>query len=88
MHKTNGLGCSSAFRVHLRTSWSKNPLFIFRGNTGLADACTNSHVLFGQAISSAILGATEDEAMADFATAWNITYRPWQFHLQFASTGW
>lgn len=74
--------------VHVQTRWSKNPLTAFRNNGSLARASTDLHVLYGQAISLAIMGATEEEAMAGFKAAWEGEYAQWRFHLQFARTGW
>ncbi|KAJ4337145.1 hypothetical protein N0V95_008402 [Ascochyta clinopodiicola] len=64
--------------------WKHN----FEMNTRLSNACKHLHKLFGQGISSAILGAKEDDAMANFNTAWNDKYKIWQHHLGFAKTGW
>lgn len=60
----------------------------FEHNTRLSKACKHLHRLFGQGISSAILGAKEEEAMVRFNTAWNGKYKIWQHHLGFARTGW
>ncbi|CAA9964643.1 hypothetical protein PTMSG1_08002 [Pyrenophora teres f. maculata] len=74
--------------VHVLTRWSKNPLAAFRNNRSLARASTALHILYGQAISLAIMGATEDEAMSGFKAAWEGEYAQWRYHLQFARTGW
>lgn len=75
-------------KVNISTHWSKNPLLSFQGNSELAKASEDLHLLFGRAISSAILGASEVEAMADFNTAWKVTYRDWQYHLGFGQINW
>lgn len=75
-------------QVHIRTRWSKSPLVAFNGNRELARACTDLHLLFGEAVSHAVQGATAEQAMADFNAAWTCKYNPWRHHLQFASTGW
>jgi hypothetical protein len=75
-------------KVHVRTLWSKSPLTAFRNKQGLARASTNLHLLYGQAISLAILGAKEEEAMAEFNAAWEGEHTEWRHHLQFAATGW
>lgn len=54
----------------------------------LAQASRHLHQLFAHAISLAILGATEEEALKDFNHAWNVTYHQWQYHLRLARTGW
>ncbi|KAF1830026.1 hypothetical protein BDW02DRAFT_559923 [Decorospora gaudefroyi] len=75
-------------KVHIRTRWSKSPLAAFRNVRALAKASTDLHLLYGQAISLAITGAKEEEAMAGFNAAWEGKYREWRHHLQFARTGW
>jgi hypothetical protein len=60
----------------------------FAMNSQLAIACKTLHRLFGRGISRAILGAKEEEAMAEFNNAWNGDYKMWQHHLGFARTGW
>jgi hypothetical protein len=60
----------------------------FDGHQELAKASEALHRLFGHALSSAILGAKEEEAMADFNEAWNGKYRMWQYHLGFGKTRW
>jgi hypothetical protein len=74
--------------VHVRTRWSKSPLTAFNNNHALAKACTELHRLYGQAISLAIKGAKEDEAMDEFNAAWEGEYAEWRHHLQFTRTGW
>lgn len=74
--------------IQIRTRWSKEPLAVFNNNRSLAKACTDLHVLFGKAISLAIMGAKEAEAMIEFDDAWKGRYSVWRFHLQFAETGW
>jgi len=74
--------------VHVQTRWSKGTLAAFRNNRRLARASTALHVLYGQAISLAIMGATEDEAMAGFKAAWEGEHTEWRYHLQFARMGW
>ncbi|KAF2630842.1 hypothetical protein BU25DRAFT_438033 [Macroventuria anomochaeta] len=72
-------------RIRVKTRlWAHN----FEMNIRLAKACKHLHRLYGQGISSAILGAKEEEAMAKFNNAWNNKYRIWQHHLGFARTGW
>jgi hypothetical protein len=54
----------------------------------LAKASDDLHSLFARAISLALLGASEEEAMHDFTFAWMGKYAHWQHHLGYASTGW
>ncbi|EUC44532.1 hypothetical protein COCMIDRAFT_27146 [Bipolaris oryzae ATCC 44560] len=75
-------------RIHVQTRWSKDPLAVFLNNQRLARASTELHVLYGQAVSLAIKGAREEEAMAAFNAAWEGKYKHWKHHLQFAPTGW
>ncbi|EOA80699.1 uncharacterized protein SETTUDRAFT_35625 [Exserohilum turcica Et28A] len=75
-------------QVHIRTRWSHSPLTAFLNNKRLAQASTELHVLYGHAVSLAIKGAKEEEAMAAFDAAWGGKYRQWRHHLQFAQTGW
>ncbi|KAI8935730.1 hypothetical protein NX059_007250 [Plenodomus lindquistii] len=75
-------------KVHVQTPWSNRTASDWRGMQELADACTDLHVLFGQAIGLAIMGAKEGEAMAGFNEAWDGKYDMWKHHLQFAKTGW
>jgi hypothetical protein len=72
-------------RIHFRTRLSS---YTFNGNQELAKASEDLHCLFGQAISHAILGRKEKEAMAGFNTAWEVEYGMWQYHLGFSKTGW
>ncbi|KAH7072687.1 hypothetical protein BKA63DRAFT_48570 [Paraphoma chrysanthemicola] len=60
----------------------------FEGNRELVQASDELHQLFGQALSAAILGATEEEAMAEFEKAWNGKYQMWQFFLGFGMVDW
>jgi hypothetical protein len=66
--------------------------YLFRslglGGSGLGEASDDLHRLFARAISLAILGASEEEAMHDFTFAWMGKYAHWQHHLGYASTGW
>ncbi|KAG9377877.1 hypothetical protein PtrSN002B_002443 [Pyrenophora tritici-repentis] len=80
--------CLQSVTVHVQTRWSKNPLAAFRNNRSLARASTALHLLYGQAISLAIMGAAEYEAMSGFKAAWEGEYAEWRYHLQFARTGW
>lgn len=75
-------------KVDIQTRWSKDPLAVFLNNQRLARASTELHVLYGQAVSLAIKGAREEEAMAAFNAAWEGKYKHWKHHLQFAQTGW
>jgi hypothetical protein len=60
----------------------------FGGNQELAKASEDLHRLFGHAIGRAVLGAREEDAMAEFKTAWEVKYGMWQYHLNFAKTQW
>jgi hypothetical protein len=71
--------------IHFRTRLLVSD---FGGNQELAKANKDLHCLFGQAIQLAILGAKEEEALADFNDAWKVKHALWQFHLNFAETGW
>ncbi len=46
------------------------------------------HRLFGEAISLAILGASEEDAMAGFKEAWDGRHKEWQHHLNYSDTDW
>jgi hypothetical protein len=61
---------------------------VFKYNAPLARASIDLHRLFGEAISRAILGSTEEEAMVGFKEAWEGKYHMWKHHLRFAKTGW
>jgi hypothetical protein len=74
--------------VYIQTPWSQRPLTAFNNNPGLVRASTELHRLYGQAVSLAIRGAKEEEAMAGFNAAWEGEYAVWRHHLQFARTGW
>ncbi|KAF2133917.1 hypothetical protein P153DRAFT_362949 [Dothidotthia symphoricarpi CBS 119687] len=71
--------------VHFSTRLSGYGYF---ANPDLARASNALHVLFGRAISCAILGAKEHEAMLEFNDAWEGKYSEWKFHLGIAQTGW
>lgn len=75
-------------KVHVQTCWSKSPLTAFLNNRKLAQASTHLHVLYGEAVSLAIKGAKEEEAMTAFNAAWEGEHAEWRHHLQFAQTGW
>ena len=74
--------------VHIETCWSRNSVVSFNHNKELARASSDLHLLFGRAVSLAILGAKEGEAMAEFNTAWRVTHQIWQYHLGFAKINW
>lgn len=57
-------------------------------NKILIKASTDLHRLFGRAISLAILGYTEEEAMAEFNEAWTGRYKRWQYHLGYGKINW
>lgn len=54
----------------------------------LSAACIALHRLFGNGISRALMGASEEEAMTEFMNAWEGEYAQWRFHLKFQKTGW
>ena len=86
-------GMSSNYKSHILETVNirlKSRLWThdFEMNAPLAKACKHLHRLFGQGISLAILGAKEEEAMAEFDMAWNGDYKIWQHHLGFAKTSW
>ncbi|USP75363.1 hypothetical protein yc1106_02637 [Curvularia clavata] len=74
--------------IHVRTRLSRNPLAMFLNNHKLSRASTELHLLYGHAVSLAIRGAREEEAMAAFNAAWEGKHKRWNHHLQFARTGW
>lgn len=74
--------------IHIQTRLSKDPLAMFLNNRQLAQASVELHKLYGQAVSLAIKGAKEEEAMAAFNAAWKGKYKRWNHHLQFGHTGW
>lgn len=69
--------------INFRTVWSG---WTFNGNQELAKASEELHGLFGDAISSAILGAKEEAAMRALNKAWNKKHAGWQHHLGFIQT--
>lgn len=71
--------------IKLWTRWSKWP---FAGNQLLATASEDLHRLFSRAIALAVLGSKEQEAMAEFNTAWEVKYAIWQHHLNYGKTAW
>lgn len=72
-------------KIVIRTPLSKCS---FQGNLRLVRANADLHLIFGRSIRSAILGMTEQDAMAEFEEAWKGKYSIWRYHLGFASTGW
>ena len=77
-----------AVEIHILTRWSRDALAMCLNNHRLAQASTELHVLYGHAVSLAIRGAKEEEAMAAFNATWKGKYKCWNHHLQFARTGW
>lgn len=75
-------------KVHFKTYWSSQYALARNAVPELADANTNLHHIFAQAITRAIFGASEEEAMVDFNRAWEGKYQRWQHHLNFSCTGW
>ncbi|KAF2876657.1 hypothetical protein BDV95DRAFT_482624 [Massariosphaeria phaeospora] len=73
-------------KVHLETHWSGT--HAFGAEPELADASSDLHRLFADAIARAILGWSEKDAMADFQHAWEGKYKRWQLHLQYSTTTW
>jgi hypothetical protein len=71
--------------ISFRTYLSNNSSL---GSGDLAKASDDLYRLFARAISLALLGACEGEAMHDFTCAWMGKYAHWQHHLGYASTGW
>jgi hypothetical protein len=72
-------------KIHIRTPCST---YHFGGNQQMVKASTDLHLLFGEAVSLAILGVKEKAAMAGFTDAWEGKYSQWRHHLGFARTGW
>jgi hypothetical protein len=70
-------------RIHFDTFWSRSGALERNAVPALAHANSTLHHIFGQAISQAILGASEEEAMADFKKAWEGKYQKWQHHLNY-----
>lgn len=60
----------------------------FAHNARLAVACKDLHHLYGLAISDAIQGMSDDEAMKDWEEAWEGRHACWKHHLGFGKTGW
>lgn len=54
----------------------------------IMQASDDLHRLFGEAIRLAILGSTEEDAMAGFMTAWKGKYARWQIYLGYGGTIW
>ncbi|KAF2255228.1 hypothetical protein BU26DRAFT_514979 [Trematosphaeria pertusa] len=75
-----------AAKIHFRTYWSD--CCGLCNNPNLADASLDLHHLFAKAIGRAILGASEEEAMAEFKEAWEGKYEQWKHYLRFYKTGW
>ncbi|KAF2683260.1 hypothetical protein K458DRAFT_418896 [Lentithecium fluviatile CBS 122367] len=72
--------------IQFDTHWSRPDAFLDRPR--LTKASMDLHRLFGLAVSRAILGADEEEAMADFKEAWEGKHARWKHHLNFSTTGW
>jgi hypothetical protein len=72
--------------VYFDTWWSRPDAFFDRPS--LTRASADLHRLFGNAIRWAILGESEEKAMAEFKEAWEGEYAQWQHHLQFSTTRW
>lgn len=72
-------------QVNFRTCHSDEGRF---DNPELSKASNDLHRLFGQAISLAVLGKSEEEAMASFNDAWTGKYEDWQHHLRYGPTIW
>ncbi|KAF2263610.1 hypothetical protein CC78DRAFT_581326 [Lojkania enalia] len=73
-------------KVHFRTYWT-GPQH-FPQISELADASSDLHHLFAEAIVLAILGSSEEEAMSGFKKAWEGKYSRWRHHLNYSATGW
>lgn len=77
--------CLSTVNVHFRTQASRR--YLLRRPRELKDASLELHDLFGAAISRAILGWTEEDAMADLRAAWG-KHKEWHHHLRYLETNW
>jgi hypothetical protein len=71
--------------IDFKTRLSGNQFF---GNHPLIKASEDLHQKFGNAISKAIRGVKEEEAMKEFKEAWEGEHAMWQYHLGFGKTGW
>jgi hypothetical protein len=71
--------------IDFKTRLSSNHFF---GNHPLVKASEDLHQKFGSAISKAIRGVKEEEAMKEFKEAWEGEHAMWQYHLGFGKTGW
>jgi hypothetical protein len=83
LSKTNHRIPLRVAKIHFNTFWSRNGALGRNAVPALADANSKLHHIFGEAISHAILGASEEEAMADFKKAWEGKYQQWQNHLNY-----
>jgi glutamate/tyrosine decarboxylase-like PLP-dependent enzyme len=67
--------------VHVETHWTKNVELYWADNRRLVEASKDLHQLFGQAVGLAIIGSTEQAAMAGFNAAWREKHAEWRNHL-------
>ena len=72
--------------VYFDTWWSRPDALSYMPE--LPEASADLHNLFGKAIGRTIMGASEEEAMAEFREAWDGKYAHWKHHLRFSTTGW
>ena len=86
LDKTDNQPPLKVAKIHFSTFWSSNHALERNAVPALANANSNLHHIFGQAISQAILGASEEEAMADFKKAWEGKYQQWNNHLSYSYT--
>lgn len=82
---TKPSGLLKRVEIEFRTYWSGRAHF--SRESALSDASNHLHRLFAEAISLAILGASEDVAMAKFNSAWE-DYSEWHHHLNYSKTDW
>ncbi|KAG9196516.1 hypothetical protein G6011_01637 [Alternaria panax] len=68
-------------KVNVETYWSRNFEVDCTADRGLVKASRDLHQLYGQAISLAITGSTEEAAMAGFDAAWKGKHAEWRNHL-------
>jgi hypothetical protein len=85
-NETDNLPPLKIAKIHFNTFWSKDHTLERNAVPSLVNANFDLHHIFAQAISQAILGASEEEAMADFKKAWEGKYQRWNNHLSYSYT--
>ncbi|KAF2710567.1 hypothetical protein K504DRAFT_466969 [Pleomassaria siparia CBS 279.74] len=75
-------------KVHFQSQWSKKHALTRNAIPEIANANIHLHRIFATAISKAILGCNENDAMKEFRDAWEGDYKQWQNYLGYSDMGW